>query len=463
MNEGASAAAPTGRSKFLGQLGWALYQLAGSPYFVIINIFVFASYFQKHVVGDSVEGQVVWGYTQAAAGALIALCSPFLGALADAYGPRKPGLILFSIVALPAMLTLWFVMPGQVWLGVVAIVVAAATMEFAAVYHNAMLTSVAGAHNVGFMSGLAYSLDYVGSVLLFMVWLALPSLGVLALLDGDFAHERLSGPLSAIWLIVFSIPFVLFTHDRPHSGLSIVGAIRTGLGQLRRTIAQVSHYRNIASYLIVRAIYADGMTAVFVFLAGYLGGIFGWDTPKIGIYALIVLTVPIFTSFIGGWIDDKIGSRRTIQIGLLAFTIAVLGSVSTTPDEYLFFFSVTDELRGAQLPVLGSLMSVIGFAQFPEQVSLAFSLLGGVFVGPILASSRTMVARIAPQTMISEIYGLYTLTGKATAFAAPFFVALVTSATHSQRAGFAVILVFLLLGLAGLLWVREERAEAAPK
>jgi len=437
MSEISSPAPVTPRARFLGQLGWALYQLAGSPYFVIINIFVFAAYFQKTVVGDSVQGQVIWGYTQATAGALIALSAPFLGALADAYGPRKPGLILFSL--------------------------AATTMEFASVYHNAMLTSVAGERHVGFMSGLAYSLDYVGSVLLFMVWLALPAFGVLALFDGAYAHERLAGPLSAVWLVFFSIPFVLFTHDRPHSGLSIPGAIKTGLRQLGRTVAQVGHYRNVATYLVVRAIYGDGISAVFTFLAGYLSGIFGWDTAKIGIYALIVLTVPVFTSFVGGWIDDKIGSKRTILIGLSAFTIAVLGSVSTTPSEYLFFFPVTDELRTQQLPVLGPFVSLFGFAQFPEQVSLAFSIVGGIFVGPILASSRTMVARIAPKTMISEVYGLYTLTGKATAFAAPFLVATVTAATHNQRAGFAVILVFLVLGLAGLSQVREERAEAAAR
>ena len=139
-----NAEANAQRGKFLGQLGWVLYQFAGSPYFVIINIFVFSAYFQKSVVGDAVQGQVIWGYTQAAAGVLIALSSPFLGALADAYGPRKPGLLLFSALALPAMLALWFVTPGNMWLGIAAIVVAAAAMEIALVYHNAMLTSVAG-------------------------------------------------------------------------------------------------------------------------------------------------------------------------------------------------------------------------------------------------------------------------------------------------------------------------------
>jgi UMF1 family MFS transporter len=459
MSEASGAVTP-GRRR-LGQFGWVLYQLASSPYFVIINIFVFSAYFQSAVVSDSVQGQVVWGYTQAAAGLVIALLSPILGALADAYGPRKPGIIIFSLIALPAMFGLWWVAPGMVWLGVGSIIVAATAMEFAAFYHNAMLPGIVRDRRVGFMSGLAYSVEYAGSVVLFVTWLSLPALGIVALFDEPFAHERLSGPLSAIWMVVFSLPFVLFTRDRPRTGLSITGAIGSGLRQLWRTITRVTHYRNIATFLVVRMVYADGMSAVFAFLAGYLSGVFGWETAKIGIYALIVLTVPIFTSFIGGWVDDKVGSKRTISVGLLAFSIAVLGSVSTTPNEYLFFFPVTDELRSQQLPVIGPLLATFGFTQFPEQVSLAFSLLGGMFVGPVLASSRTMVARLAPETMMSEIYGLYTLTGKATAFAAPFLVAVVTQATGNQRAGFAVILVFLALGLVGLLWVKEERAEVA--
>lgn len=449
---------------FAGKAGWVLYQLAASPYFVIINIFVFASYFQKSVVGDSVEGQVVWGYTQALAGTLIALGAPLLGALTDAYGPRKPGLVLFSLAAIPAMFALWFVTPGHVWLGAAAIVIAAVTMEFAAVYHNAMLPSVSNERNVGFMSGLAYSFDYVGSVALFIVWLALPALGIMALLDdGPFAHERLSGPMAAIWMTVFALPFILFTADRAPSTISVYRAAVNGLRKLGSTIRNVVHYRNVATFLVVRAIYADGMSAVFIFLAGYLGGIYGWSTERIGIYALIVLTVPIFTSFIGGWIDDLIGTKRTIQICLFAFTLSVLGSISTTPDEYLFFFAVTDELRNQQLPLIGPLLATFGFLEFPEQLGLAFSLVGGAFIGPILASGRTMVARISPREMLSEVYGLFTLTGKATAFLAPLCVAIVTSATQSQRLGFAVILVFLVAGLIGLFWVREERAELAPR
>ena len=458
MSPDSTSAAPVSRR---GQLGWALYQLASDPYFVMVNIFVFAPYFEGTIVGHYVRGQELWGYVQGASGALIALFSPALGAIADAAGPRKPGLILFSAAGLVAMSGLFWATPGQVWFAAAAVVAAAVMMEFAVVYHNAMLTSIASPRRIGFLSGLAYSLGYVGGVALFLIWLVLPATGLLPHGDTTNLHERIVGPLCAVWLFVFGAAIVFWTPDRAPSGLSIFAAAGSGLRKLGRTLARAGRYRNIATYLVVRAIYADGMSAVFAFLGGYAGGTFGWSVQKIGIYALTVLTVPAVTSAAGGWIDDRVGSKRTIQWGLVLFTLAVTGSISTTPSEFLFVFPMTPELAAQQVPVIGPLLAALGFTSFPEQIALSFAMLGAVFVGPILASSRTMVARLAPPQMISELYGLFTLTGKATAFLAPIFVGLVTGITQSQRAGFAVILIFLVAGIIGLRQVREERAVLA--
>jgi UMF1 family MFS transporter len=445
----------------LGAISWALYQFAGSPYFVMVNIFVFAAYFEKTVVGDYVKGQEVWGYIQGSAGFIVALSSPFLGALADAAGPRKPGLMLFSLASIAAMGLLWFALPGEVLIAGTAIIVCAVLMEFGIVYHNAMLTGVSNDRNIGWLSGAGYSLDYLGSVAIFLLWLQLPALGLITEAMGPHAHERLVGPLSALWLGVFMIPLFLFAPDRPRVALSFSGAIAKGLSQLGRTLRRVGHYRNLATYFIVRAIYADGMSAVFIFIGGYMGGTYGWGIEKIGLFALIVLTVPIFTSAPSGFIDDWIGSKRTIQVSLFFFTVGVIGSISTTPTEYLYFLPVGDELRAAQIPFLGPIVSLFGFTTFPEQVSLAFAMLGSCFVGPALASSRTMVARLAPKDMISELYGLYQLTGRATAFVVPLLVGLMTRFSQDQRSGFAVVIVFLVVGFIALFLVKEERATKA--
>jgi UMF1 family MFS transporter len=455
--ESPAAAEPT----FAGATSWALFQFAGAPYFVMVNIFVFAAYFQSKIVGDYAAGTVVWGRAQALAGVMVALLSPVLGALADAAGPRKPGLLIFSLVSSFSMAMLWFGVPGTVIQTSIFIVLCAVMMEFAFVYHNAMLTSVSTDKNVGWLSGAAFSLDYVGSISLFLIWLALPMLGVLPENDATNVHERLVGPMAALWFLLFMVPLFLFTPDRPKSDLSLTAAVRTGLRQLGQTLRRVGHYRNIATYFVVRAIYADGMSGVFVFLAGFLGFTFGWDFAKIGLYALLVLSVPAFTSAIAGVADDLFGSKRTIQVSLFFFTLGVLGSLSVTPSEYLFVYPVDAALSATQLPVIGGFLALFGFTTFPEQVSLAFSMFGAAFVGPVLASSRTMVARLSPPEMISELYGLFNLTGKATAFLVAFLVAEVTRMTGSPRWAFAVVIVFLSAGLVGMFWVREERSSKA--
>src|SRR5882724_3367398 len=131
MSGDAAPIAPAAKVSRRGQLGWALYQLASDPYFVMVNIFVFAPYFEGTIVGDYVRGQELWGYVQGASGALIALFSPMLGAVADASGARKPGLILFSALGLLAMSMLIWAVPGEVKLAAGAVIAAAVMMEFA--------------------------------------------------------------------------------------------------------------------------------------------------------------------------------------------------------------------------------------------------------------------------------------------------------------------------------------------
>ena len=89
---------------------------------------------------------------------------------------------------------------------------------------------------------------------------------------------------------------------------------------------------------------------------------------------------------------------------------------------------------------------------------MAFVLLLGFCMGPMQAASRTMIGRLAPPGMAGEFYGLFALSGRATAWMAPLFIGIVTAAVHSNRLGVACVLVFLVLGFCLLWFVREERA-----
>ena len=94
-----------------GRFGWAMFDWANQPYFTLVTTFIFAPYFATQVIGDATEGQALWGYVHAAAGAAIALLSPVLGAIADAHGPKKPWIFAFQALAVVACGALWFASP----------------------------------------------------------------------------------------------------------------------------------------------------------------------------------------------------------------------------------------------------------------------------------------------------------------------------------------------------------------
>ena len=178
-------------------------------------------------------------------------------------------------------------------------------------------------------------------------------------------------------------------------------------------------------YLLAHMIYADGINTLFAFGGLYAAGTFGMPVAEVIAFGLLLNTTAGLGAFAFAWVDDWIGARPTILIGLIALT-------------------------------------VIGVPLLLVETKLAFWILGGalgVFFGPVQAASRSLMARIAPPGLETEMFGLYALSGKVTAFAGPLLVGAVTAATGSQRWGLAVVLPFLAVGGLLLLTVRGERRE----
>ena len=448
----------------LGQFSWALFDWANQPYFTLVTTFIFAPYFTSHVVGDAIRGQELWGYGQAVAGLCIALLSPVMGAMADASGPRKPWIVLFQSLCVLACAGLWLALPGaasQDLLLILSLVVLASLgAEFATVFNNAMLPSLAARAKLGRLSGRAWALGYLGGLIslgFILGGFSLPEVPLFGLDKVAHEHDRMVGPFSAVWMIIFILPLLLFTPDAPPSGMGKRQAARHGLGQLKATLREVRHYRNVMLFLVARMIYFDGLSAVFAFGGIYAAGSFGWTTTNLGIFGIILTIFAAVGAVVGGWLDDRIGSKKTIILAVIGLIVATAGIVSIT----------VEGLGGAERH--DTILFVIHYAQaapgegmfttLAEQMFLLFGIMIGIFGGPAQAASRTMLSRLAPVEKIGEFYGLYALSGKATAFIAPFAVAAVTGLAGNQRAGIAVILVFLIVGLLLMFPVREERAQ----
>jgi MFS transporter, UMF1 family len=406
---------------------WALYDWAATPFFAVIITFVFAAYFTQAVAANEIDGTAQWGFAIALSGLVIAVLSPMLGAIADVGGRRKPWLAAFTGLAALVIALLWLVQPdpGFVLLALVLIFLANTLIELGQAFYNAMLPDLAPKRTIGRWSGRGWSLGYLAGIIALTLLLfgiirpEPPPFG----LDADAAEPiRVAGPFIALWLVVFALPLFLFTPDKPRTGLPASQAMRHGLGNLWRTLRGLGLQSQVLRFLIARLIYNDGLNTLFAFGGIYAAGTFGMSTQEIILFAIMLNVSAGIGSFSFGFIDDRLGSKKTVLIAIGG--LAIFGIAALLAQEKTTFW------------VLGVLI--------------------GLFVGPAQSASRTLMARLAPPDQRTEMFGLYALSGKLTAFMGPFLFGAATSLFQTQRAGMAVVVVLLTAGgVLLLLTVRE--------
>jgi MFS transporter, UMF1 family len=447
----------------LGIGGWMMFDWATQPFYTLVLTFLFAPYFVNGFMDDPVWGQAVWGYTIGVAELIAALLAPVLGAIADAGQPRKPWIAAFSVLLVIGLGGLWFAIPGaQNMLPIVVLSfgVAAIGAELATVFNNAMMPSLVRPERLGKLSGIGWATGYVGGlvslVLVAGFVIASPDtgrtlLGLEPVLDLD--HEaregdRLVGPFSALWYVVFVLPLFLFTPDRPY-GARAAHPVKAGLALLARTAKELRQHANIVWFLIARMLYVDGLAAIFAFGGIYAASVFGWGVAELGLFGIaLTLTATIGAAF-GGVLDDRFGSKPVIIVALLLFIVASLGVLSVDREHVLFVIPVEPKLAGSA-----------AFSSTGEQVYLAFAILIGIAAGPMQSASRTLLARLSPPDKMTEFFGFFAFSGKITAFTAPLVIAAVTQLTGSQRIGIASTLAFLIGGLLLMQKVKQPPLNA---
>jgi MFS transporter, UMF1 family len=438
-------------------ISWIFFDWAAQPYFTLITTFVFAPYFATHVAADPASGQSLWGFATAVAGLVIALSSPVLGAVADASGRRKPWIAAFGALLVIGSCLMWFGKPGDVSVIpplLLAFVVATIGVEFATVFNNAMMPTLVPPDRIGRLSGTGWATGYVGgiiSLVLVLGFLAANAetgrtlFGFTPLFGLDpVTHQcdRITGPLTGIWFVIFVLPMFLLTPDYP-AKRPVRAALREGLIELKQTLGELPKQKSMAAFLLANMIYTDGLVSLFAFGGIYAAGTFGWDTIQIGTFGIILAIAGTFGAWIGGKLDDSLGPKRVIAGAMVILLLAIVGILMVDKDS-IFFIRVAPPVPGGAL-----------FAGAAERAYLVLGCLIGACGGPLQAASRTLLIRMAPKDRIAQYFGLFALTGKVTSFIGPLLIGLITAVTESQKAGMAVLVLFFVAGLMLLARVRD--------
>ncbi|MDO9384727.1 MAG: MFS transporter [Hyphomicrobiaceae bacterium] len=447
------------RAPLRARLSWVMFDWSAQPFYTLVLTFLFAPYFANAVASSGAEGQALWGYAAAAAGLLIAIGSPLLGAMADGGSRRKPWIALFSLIFIGAVSALWLAVPGAsfntILLVLAAFVVAMVAIEFATVFTNAMMPGLAPNEELGRLSGLGYAVGYAGGLVSLAVMMAFliadPTTGktianhapIIPLNAAEREGERLIGAFAAVWFVIFMIPFFLFVPDRKPVGGRAHG---TAMSELWSTVKTLPEQPSMLLFLVARMLYADALAAIFTFGGIYGTSLFNWSQTELGIFGIAIISIGVLGALIGGWLDDKLGSKTVIVGGLILLIIALAGILSVDRTHVLYTIDV------AQKDPAGGHFSSVG-----EWVYMGFAILVGIVAAPIQAASRTLLARLAPPDKVTQFFGLFAFSGKATAFLAPLLVGLVIGMSGDQRLGMASITVFLVLGMVLMLPVRTRR------
>lgn len=436
--ENAGDAAPAPAAEKAGErrrhaiFAWCLYDWAITPFPTIVSTFVISNYFAKALAPDPTIGSAQWSYMVAIAGLMIAVFSPPLGAIADRMGHAKRGIAISLIVLILSGVLLYFARPDPAYALPVLFVAGAGivAMELGLLFYNALLPSVAPPGRIGRVSGWGWASGYIGGLTclgLALVLLVQPEQPVFGITKAEAVNIRATAPLTAIWAAVFGWPLFFLVSDIRKAGVSAATAVTQGLGDLWRTIRGLGSAPQLVWFLVASAIYRDAITTILSIGGLYAGGTFGMGFTELIAFGMGLNVTAGIGAFGFAWLDDAIGSKRTIilsLIGLIAFGVAIV----LIHDKTWF---------------MGTALAL------------------GIFIGPAQSASRSLIVRLAPSDQIGRLLGLYALVGRAVTFVGPALFGWVTATTHSQRAGVSSVLVLLVIGLIALTRVNAPHERQA--
>jgi MFS transporter, UMF1 family len=417
---------------------WALWDSGSTGMGAIVVTFVFSVYLTSAVGGDATPGgasAVSWlGRAEAIAGLTVALLAPVTGVWVQATRLRREVLALLTgmAVAVTAAMSLIRDEPAYLFAGLALLAVAAACGDLASVPYNALLRQLSTPETSGRISGFGWAAGYSGSViLLLVVYVGFiagdgPTRGLLDIPVEGGQNVRMAMLLAAAWFALFALPLLLTMHrwpappQPPREKVGLVGAYRKVWTDIR---AEWHRDRNLVYYLMASAVFRDGLAGVFAFGAVLGVAVYGLSEADVLMFGVAACIVAAVGAVIGGFVDDRVGSKPVIVSSLTAMVATGL--------------------------VLLTLSGPVAF--------WVCGLLLCLFVGPTQSSARTQLLRMSVEGTEGIAFGLYTMTGRAVSFLAPWMFFMFVDAFGNDRAGTAGLCVVLAAGLVAMVFVKVPR------
>jgi len=415
---------------------WYFYDFGNSAYAAVVLLAVYSAYFQGQVVGGS-QGTRLWGISVGIAMLIVAVLSLILGTLADFSASKKRFLLFFTTLSVIFTAALFFVMPGDIFAGMLFFILAETGYRAAQVFYNALLPEIAAPEEMGKVSGNGWAFGSLGGIVCLLIVLAL----IMSI--GGTTIVRFSFLITAVFYLISSIPLFLWLRERaePQPLRQGEGYIGVAFRRLSDTFRAVRQYREFIKFIIAFLIYNDGIMMALNFAAIIGAVLFGMTQQQLIVFMIIIQITSVAGAYVFGILADRWSSKRSLIVSLAIMIGAVVWMV--------FVQNVT---------VFFVIGAIAGFALTGVQ-----------------SVSRTLVGQFAPEEKSAEFYGFFEVGGRTSSFIGPAVYGFIAAEAalilggrgmdtiNAEQTGIRIaigsIVAFLLFGLVLLLKIRQPETE----
>ena len=417
------------------RIAWYLYDFGNSAYAAVVLLAVYSAYFQGQVAGGA-EGSRLWGISIGIAMLVVALSSPILGAIADHTGAKKRFLLFYTVLAVVFTAALFFVGPGDVFIGMLFFILAEIGYRSAQVFYNALLPEIATPEEIGSISGIGWAIGSAGGILCLVLILAL-----MTSVGGTFV-VRLAFLITALFYALSAIPIFLQVREKaqPQPLPEGESMLSVGFKRLAKTFRLVRRYKEFVKFMISFLVYNDGIIMALDFAAILGAVLYGMEQQELIIFMILVQATSVAGAYLFGILTDRLSPKKSLLISLLLMIAATVW----------MYFNQT----------------ITGFYWI--------GALAGFALTGVQSVSRAMIGLFSPPGQSAEFYGFFAVTGRTSSFIGPTIYGIIAAeaALWYQARGLAVtaaeqagqrlailsIILFLVVGGMLLLSVNERRA-----
>ncbi len=413
--------------------GWAMYDWANSAYNLVITSTIFPAYFESitgdgndtttdHVefLGRTFVNTALYNYALAAAFCIVAIMSPLLSSIADYRGNKKSFLRFFMTMGSISCSMLFFYNSSNLWLGIVAMIVACVGYWASLVFYNSYLPEIASFEDRDKVSARGFAYGYIGSVILQVICFVFVMGNEMFGITKGFASQ-LSFLLVGIWWFSFASLSLKRLPNSSPIGSDKKHTLAHGYGELNKVWKQLIHLPVLKRYLFSFFFYNMGVQTVMLAATLYGKSELGIPTENLIIAILIIQLIAIPGAYLISRLSGKIGNFPALMTCVIVWIgICIAGYLLPAKNPMAFYILAT----------------VVGFV-----------------MGGIQSVSRSTYAKLMPETKdTTSFFSFYDVTEKIAIVIGMFTFGFIIELTGSQRNSVLALVVFFALGLFLLFW-----------